>query len=84
MRIFRMNDCDWWMAETLEDAKRDYMASGHGLREEEALDDPGEVSDSDMDRLQFTEDDGKHSFRAELAIRVGRREDSQFFASTEY
>ena len=89
MKVFSMNDCDWWIAETIEDAKRDYLAEVSGLPED-VLEDPCEVSDADMDRLMFVTEpklgikSERHSFREELSRRVESGEGSQLFASTEY
>ena len=50
-----MNDCDWMAAETLDDAKRAYLEQVGGP-EEEMLDDPGEIAESQYDKLMFCVD----------------------------
>lgn len=87
MKIFKMNDCDWMAAVSLESAKAKYMEDhADGLPEGEAMEDPREVSEADMDRLMFSEDDGtKMTFREQLArLESERVKFPCFFASTEY
>jgi hypothetical protein len=90
MRIFRMNDCDWWLATTLEAAKADYKhQTGIDL---EDIEDAREVTEEEMDRLKFIENyDGpksgwiKRTFREELQRRITDGEAKPgCFASTEY
>ncbi len=85
MKVFMMNDCDWWMAETAEDATRDYVAAGCSSGDE---DEPEELDDDQLDHLVFVweADDGtngRRSFREELNRRVAEGWKSEFFASTE-
>ena len=88
MKIFSMNDCDWMAAETLEEAKAAYLAtcwSGTREPEEEAFDDPGEISAEAYDKVLFTDEDGaKRSFREQLQRMIDSGEKfPTFFASTE-
>lgn len=85
-RIYEMNDCDWWMATSAEEAKRDYLASIDG--DESCIDDSGprQLTNEQLDKLKFSDDlpeteDNTRTFREEMARREPR---SQFFASTEY
>jgi hypothetical protein len=65
MKIFAMNDCDWYAADTVEDALK-AMAEEVGcettpegitaMREDFDVDDPGEISDESMDVLIYTDD----------------------------
>lgn len=84
MKIFKMNDCDWWVAETLEEAKDSYKLE---TGEESDLD-ARELSDAEMDRLTITneEDDVKLTFREELTRRIadGTISSPSLFGSTEY
>jgi hypothetical protein len=83
MKIFTMNDCEWYAAENLEDALK-AMTEEVGcettpegiaaLREDSDVDDPGEISDESMDNLTYTDDSGlpeggiiKRTFREQLA-----------------
>lgn len=90
MKIFKLNDCDWAAAETLEEAVA-YYKRIYGV-DDDQIDDPWELGDEELDRLQFhfTDDDGVHttgvvmSFRDTLAKMIADGE--QFpchFASTE-
>ena len=89
IKIFQMDECDWWAGESLAACTADYIEQ---LGSDETLDDPHELSDEDIDRLIFTEDDGRSlrngtqkPFRQKLEEMV--KEGCQFpqmFASTEY
>ena len=99
-RVFKMDDCDWWLARTLEEARQSYQHET-GV-DDEAIEDARELSDEEMDRLTFVDvDDGerpvaesRRSFREELRQRVELRErlkaehgiepKPELFASTEY
>lgn len=96
-RVFKMNDCDWWLARTLDEARESYKHET-GVDEDEAR----ELTDEEMARLTFVDvDDGerpigtsRRSFREELRQRVELRErlkakhgiepKPELFASTEY
>lgn len=89
VKVFQLNDCDWVAAETLDEATQWYRdRSGVDY---ETVDDPWELSDEDMDRLQFHETDDndrfleKISFRVALARRLAEGWQAPFlFASTEH
>lgn len=91
MKIIEMNDCDWWIGESLEACVNDYR--------ENVDDDPmhfenaRELADEELDRLKFSICDDeteqptgeKRSFREQMAIEIA--EGGVFprmFASTEY
>lgn len=85
MKVFRMNDCDWYVAETIEQAI-EKCCEDVRLPAEEAVQDPEELSDTDLDRLIFhDEETGTRTFRAELdrIISSGVHVPC-LFASTEY
>jgi hypothetical protein len=90
-RVYRLNDCDWWVARTLEEAKADFIQTvGSDWGNE--FEDAEELSEADMERLQFIDTDEderplgtKTSFRDELARRVAAGITApEQFASTEY
>jgi hypothetical protein len=88
MRVFRVNDCDWWMAKDARQA-RDAAVSfyGNGQDDVYALDEIAEVSEEAMDRLKLgDEDDGKtRTFREQVAKRINDGVTKpEIFASTEY
>jgi hypothetical protein len=60
MKIFKMNDCDWYAAETLEDAKK-AMAADMGVTieevDEEYIDGAHEITDGLLDKLIFKDED---------------------------
>jgi hypothetical protein len=88
MRVFRVNDCDWWMAENAQQARTaaiDFY--GTGPDDVYALDEIAEVSEEAMDRLKVgDEDDGKtRTFREQVAKRIkDGATKPEIFASTEY
>lgn len=90
MKIFSMNDCDWMAAPTLEEAKAAYLKDVYGVNstndEGDAFDDPGEISETQYDKLLFHDDDGKvRSFREQLQLMIERGDKFPvLFASTEY
>ena len=92
MKVFRMNDCDWWMAETLEQAVNDYLkmtGSQSDLDRGEMLDDPAELTPHEMASHEFYPDETQDpdkviSFSTELKYRIARGATSELFASTEY
>ena len=91
MTIYAMNDCDWMAGESLESVKTLYLAeNAGGLPEDEALDEPHELNDHEMDRLRFHDDDAENpddyrTFRQELNRRIANGDKFPcFFASTEY
>lgn len=84
MKVFRINEYEWYMAPDLETAIATAMKDS-GLSRDEAVDEPYELSDADLDRLVFACDDGTHcTFRYELNRRLVADPRPQAFASTEY
>jgi hypothetical protein len=90
MKIFQMNDCDWWIGESLAACKADYIAN---YCEEDAIEeDAHELTDEELDTLIFTDYDEderptgtKRTFREQLAIEVASGgEFPRMFASTEF
>lgn len=87
MKIFAMNECDWMAGGDLESCVQRFLADYAGdLSREEALDGEHELSESDMDRLKFGDEDGqKRTFREQLELMVEQGVVfPEFFASTEY
>ena len=79
--VYRMNDYEWWLARTLEEAKADAARCwGYTLEQaeaEEMFDEPHELDAGELDRLTFVDDtqlpEGalvRRSFREELEMRV--------------
>jgi hypothetical protein len=86
MKVFYLNDCDWYIAATLEEAKGQ-CAADTGLPVDEATEpDAHELTDEDLDRLIFMdEDEGKLTFRQELERQIATGNTKpRMFASTEY
>jgi hypothetical protein len=84
MKVYRLNDCDWWAGESLQ-ACADAYCAGVDLSPDEALDDPSELSDEEMQQSFFDEEAGETRTFSE---QLGRMIDSgvkfpAFFASTE-
>jgi len=90
MKIIEMNDCDWWIGESLEACVKDYTE--HYVDDPESSEDARELNDDELDRLTFAVTDEnecktgeKRTFREQLAIEVAAGgEFPRMFASTEY
>jgi len=86
MKVFNMNDCDWFMARSLEEAiyeYKKYLKSQDMDDEPEYWEDAVELTEEEMDRLKYRDEDLPEAvtFREALAMRGSEPE---FFASTEY
>ena len=88
MEIFQMNDCDWVAAEDLESAKAFYVREhSGGLPEDEAMEEPHQISDYEMghNRFRLEDSDELRTFRQELIRRIKAGDEFPcFFASTEF
>lgn len=85
VKVFALNDYDWWAAETLEEAKAAYL-NETGMKEaDEPFDDPHELDEVAMNHFRFREEDGTtRTFREQLEKMVSNGQDfPAFFASTE-
>ena len=91
MKIIEMNDCDWWIGESLESCVNDYLENVDDSPE--YTEDARELTDEELDRLKFSICDEeterptgeKRTFREQMAIEIA--EGGVFprmFASTEY
>ena len=84
MKIFKLNDCDWWIGPNLEVCKTDCadLMGDADCVESDAY----ELSNEELDQLTFIdEQDNKRTFREQLSIEVAKG--GAFprpFASTEY
>jgi hypothetical protein len=96
MKIWKMNDCDWVMAPTLQEAIKvmaDMFCEGDISKIDEYLDEPDEISEEAYDKLKFCDlepgEDGwdkpenKRSFREEMNRRITEGKGAEFFASNE-
>lgn len=96
-RVFRVTDCEWWFARTLEEAIADCKRET-GV-DDDYFDEAHELTEEELDRLQFTDDpedplSARRSFREELAARIELQRElltahgialrPELFASTEY
>lgn len=86
LKVFKMNDCDWWIDYNLEDAKTNF-AKFIGVLVDEVIDNPYELSEQELI---------DHTFRADVNIGISEVTFKQalqwmqsisaepiFFASTE-
>lgn len=88
-RVYQLNDYEWWMARSLEDAIADWC-SVTGCTTEDC-DDARELTDAELDSFRFFDEGVDESgntitrtFREELARRVAAGEtEPQLFATTE-
>lgn len=86
IKVYALNDCDWWAASSLEEAIADWKAET-GLTDDE-LDDPHELTDAEMDRYKLIDEDNsekKETFREALNREIAEGANFPcFFATTEY
>jgi hypothetical protein len=95
VQIFRMNDCDWYAAESLQDALA-CMAEELGfattlegiaeMREEFGVDDPQALSEEEMRQTPFLEEESgtQCNFRRALDVLISTGEKFPCsFATTE-
>ena len=86
MKVFQMNECDWYMAESAEQARikyaRDYDPG------DDSENQPRESKEFEMNSLMFIDEGGAdlpRSFAEELKIRLKKKNAQHgLFASTEY
>lgn len=88
MKVFKVSDYEWWMAETLEQAIGDFKETTGAEPEE-----PRELSGTEMQTLRFHDAVGEEpragcrsrSFATELQHRIAAGVDKpELFATTEY
>ncbi len=90
MKIIEMNDCDWWIGESLDACVKDYQE--HCDSDPSYTEDAREVTEEELDSLNFAICDEnerktgqKRTFREQLAIEIAAGgEFPRLFASTEY
>lgn len=84
-KIYRMNEIDWWCDFSKEEALKNYY-NFTGEEPEEMLDEPIELTEEDMIRLKYCDEDGKtvRTFKAELEIILKNNQAPCFFGSLEY
>lgn len=90
MKICEINDCDWWIGESLEACIKDYQDNVEDSPE--YTEDARELTEEELDSLHFTETDEnevpsgiKRTFREQLAIEIAAGGTfPRMFASTEY
>ena len=93
MKIFKLNDCDWYAADDMESAIKQIMYDTGNICEDCVDSSAHELTDDEIDRLRFIDDrendedaeDGSRSFREQLALMVERGDSFPCpFASTEF
>lgn len=91
-RVYRLNDCDWWIARSIEEAKASFQSHCGPMPDDEAFDEPHELTETEMDTLKICETDEnerrtgkKLTFREYLVERLGDGlSEPEQFASTEW
>lgn len=87
IKIFKLNDCDWWADTSLEEAIKNYL-NETGMSHEDGIEDPYELSDDEMKNIIHSGEDGagpRMAFIDRLLMDIA--EGMKFpclFASTEY
>ena len=71
MKVYKLNDYDWWAGNTLEEVKKSYI-NETGVSKEEAFEEPYEVSEADMNKLKFYTTE--HNDKGEEITRTFREE----------
>lgn len=92
MKIFKMDDYMWYMAETLEDAFQAWADDCNEFPEELQHEHPEarELTEDELDELDYVADPYNEpekvcSFRAEMQRRLAAgNTEAQMFATTEY
>lgn len=93
VKIFKLNDCDWYAAEDMESAIQQIMFDTGNNREDCVDSSAHELTDDEMDRLQFMDDreideyaeEGLRSFREQLEFMIERGDSFPcLFATTEF
>ena len=94
VKIFKLNDCDWYAAVNMESAIQQIIFDSCNTREDCVDSSRHELTDDEMDRLQFVDDggvideeaeDGSRSFRVQLAVMIERGDSFPcLFATTEF
>lgn len=86
IKVFRLNDCDWYAGETLEDCINEAIKQT-GLTRDEIVDGSDELSDNDLEKYHLQEEYkiDKLTFREALDELIENNTVFPcFFASTEY
>ena len=87
LKVFKMNECDWWYDKSLEDAKKNYPIA-IDTPPDECLEDPYELTEEQLQVLEYYHDDSygadKSSFKEELQRMQSISDEPSFFASTEF
>ena len=93
MKIFKLNDCDWYAAEDMESAINQIMHDTGNAREDCVDSSAHELTDEEMDRLKFVDENENEecnptttrTFREQLALMVDHADSFPCpFASTEF
>lgn len=59
MKIWQMNDCDWWLANTAREATASLLETYGMTLDDVSEDTPRELSDADLARLTFWDDENR-------------------------
>lgn len=85
-RIYEMDDCDWWLARSPQEARTSY-AEYYGS-DAELEGEPRELTRAEMRKLQYHSEGNRngdsHSFFHELKRRLKTSTKPQMFATTEF
>jgi hypothetical protein len=85
-RVYRMNDSEWWMARSLDEARTAYCAC-YGTEFSDTAD-ARELTDDELKCLMFIDDESnpsaRRTFREELERQAATATGAEFFATTEW
>jgi hypothetical protein len=60
IKVFRINDCDWWAGASLDECIAAYIAD---TGDEDLIEDARELTDEEMEKFFFVEDEEDEDFR---------------------
>lgn len=85
-KVFKVSDIEWYLGQDADEAVRKYSEDcGVSIEEIKGNHTPLEVTEAALDKLIFTDDNGKpRTFRAELSRRVTEGDMTGLFATTEW
>lgn len=85
LRVFRMDDCDWWIGESADSCIEDRQST-YGPDEDFDREEVHGLSDEQMQALVYTDGNGsQRTFKEQLGIEIASGGDfPRLFATTEF
>jgi len=85
LRVYRMNDCDWWIGTSFESTTKAYLAHISPPYRKDALCEPRMLRRDELLKLIYADEDNGHcTFAKQLEVETLRGgKFPRYFASTE-